>query len=465
MKRYLLIALAGALLISLFFLTEQYQYVQHNSPTHKPWQAATLLLQQDNISSRQIYGSAALFPLPSIDTLLIMDKQRSQLSAAQIEQLRDWVWQGGRLIVAARTLYYYEEDEDENYETEDTATNPLEDINENDATGNGRINYANADYDEDVLRENDPLVYAFGISAWEVPLDNIHYPLTGFYSANSFQREANGKSLHACVLLDQDDRENCLTDVCGNDTFNIPYSNITASGELRRFALPADEKLMHINQYDDLEEDEYYPSIPYTDTALEAEIFNTYGSQVMRVSYGDGDVIAMTNFNIWYDDQIGYLDHAWLLETLANDASEAWWVHNIDMPPLMYWLWQHGWPLFIALFVLLIVFLWMHMPRRGPLLLAQTQHARDFLDHLHAGGVFLQRTGQAKTLITPLRAQVMRKLSTHPSGNKEPECFDVAERLSGIPSSDIQAALKDMPDNQQQLTAFIDTLQILRSRL
>lgn len=475
MKRYLFIALTATLLTGLFFLTEQHQFVQHKSPTYKPWQAATLLLAQDNISSRQIYGSASLFPLPSTDTLLIMDKKRSQLSESQIEKIHDWVWQGGRLIIAAKTLYYYEEDEDEepnqSSPTTDTESDTIEKISENEPDNisilpdDRRINYADTDYNEDILSENDPLLYSFGVSAWEVPLTDVHYPLEGFRSENSLQQTASSEYIQECLRPNQDDLEDCLIDLCGDEQLNIPYSTVTVSGTLRRLALPADNKLMHIDQYDDIEEDEYYPSVPYTETTLEAEIFNEYGTQVMRLSYGEGDVIAMTDFGIWHDDQLSYLDHAWLLSNLADHATQAWWVHNIDMPPLMYWLWKHAWPMLIALTILLLTFLWMHMPRRGPRLLAQTQHARDFLDHLHAGGVFLQRTGQSQSLLIPLRAQVLRKLSTHPAGSNEPECFDVAERLSDIPSADIQAALKDLPDNEQQLTAFIDTLQILRNRL
>lgn len=479
MKRYLLIALAASLLIGLFFLTEQYPSVQHKSPANTPWLAARLLLAQDNISSRQIYGSASLFPLPSTDTLLVIDKQRAQLSESQIDQLHDWVRQGGRLVVAARTLYYYDDNEDgktnetnetnETYTSGETESNTLEGINEDESDSpspnDGRINYANTDYDEETLSDNDPLVYSFGISAWEVPLADVDYPLDGFRSASSLQQNAHSEDIHACLLLDHDDQDDCVVDLCGNDTLNIPYSTATLSGRLRRLALPADDKLMHIDQYDDVEDEEYYPSIPYTETTIEAEIFNQYGSQVMRVSYGDGDVIAMTNLDIWRDDQLSYLDHAWLLDTLADGATQVWWIHHIDMPPLLYWLWQRAWPMLIALTIVLIVFLWRYMPRRGPILLAQTQRARDFLDHLHAGGVFLQRTGQSQTLLAPLRAQVMRKLSTHPAGNNEPKCFNVAATLSGIPSADIKAALKDMPDNEQQFTAFIDTLQILRNRL
>jgi len=474
MKRYLFIALAAAILIGLFFLTEQHQFVQHKSPSYKPWQAATLLLEQDTISSRQIYGSASLFPLPSTDTLLIMDKQRAQLSESQIDQIHDWVRQGGRLIIAAKTLYYNEEEDEEfnqSCATTDAESDTIEEVTENEPDNistfptNHRINYADTEYDEDTLSDNDPLVYSFGISAWEVPIAGVDYPLEGFRSVNSLQQSGNSEYIHECLRPGQENLEDCLIDLCGDEQLNIPYSTVAVSGILRRLALPADDKLMHIDQYDETEDDEYYPSLPYTESRLEAEILNQYGTQVMRLSYGDGDVIVMTSFSIWHDDQLSYLDHAWLLTTLADQATQVWWVHNIDMPPLMHWLWKHAWPMLIALAVLLITFLWMHMPRRGPRLLARTQHARDFLDHLHAGGVFLQRTGQSQSLLAPLRAQVLRKLSTHPAGSNEPECFDVAEKLSGIPSAEIRTALKDLPDNEQQLTAFIDTLQILRNRL
>ena len=62
----------------------------------------------------------------------------------------------------------------------------------------------------------------------------------------------------------------------------------------------------------------------------------------------------------------------------------VWFVQGIDMPPLPLWLWQHAWPLMLALLLALAAWLWRRLPRPGPQWHAAEADRTDYLGHLLA---------------------------------------------------------------------------------
>src|SRR5690606_35899863 len=112
MLRVLMVVLAIVAALSLWWLVEPYSYVEHGQSTEKRWAAASDFLAKRDIDARTVHGTAQLFPLPDNTTLLVIEASRTRLTSGQIEQLHDWVRNGGRLEIAARPLYYHEGDVD-----------------------------------------------------------------------------------------------------------------------------------------------------------------------------------------------------------------------------------------------------------------------------------------------------------------------------------------------------------------
>ena len=494
MMRKLLTGLFFVVLVAAFLVTERYDYVEHSHSSKKTWAAATDLLEKYGIQSENRYGAARLFPLPSTDTVLIIDEDHTAITDEQIEEIHDWVAQGGHLILAARTLYYSEDDEEDCPELSDVEK-IKDQMNKPDESTDDHCkaqaldkafaddaskNYAFEDYDADDMKNNDALLYSFGATAWHVPRYDAEPMPPAQVNVSDLESAFFAPLMEGCLNKPtQKDNakaertyEDCAVQLCGDPSLNILFSTVYIAGKLRQFAFHPEDKLMHIDQYPDeevkraIDEGEYEDAtLPLTDSKIRIEAGNEFGTQLMQLSYFDGTVTALTDLRIWDNQQLPYLDHAWLLHELTDGAPTVWWVRHIEMPPIMLWVWIKAWPLIISLIAILCFFLWLKMPRRGVQLQLAQHKGRDFLHHLYASGFFLWRTKQAGVLLKPLRDQVERLLLRHTGANKGATRFKDAEKLTGISAKDIESALTARPSSDADLTFIVNTLQTLRSRL
>lgn len=468
MLRVLLVTLAIVAVLSLWWLVEPYSYIEHGQSTEKRWAAASDFLAKRDIDASTVHGTAQLFPLPDDTTVLVIEASRTRLTSGQIEQLHDWVRNGGRLVIAARPLYYHEGDVDCGNE-EPCTEEDAQDDNADDwhASEDGKPeNLAITGYNASDLEDNDPLLYSFGVSAWHVPREDVYAPLEPFRRLSPFEQNLVPERMHSCLSPTGDEREQCAFQLCGDATTIPTYSFGIYDDIPRQFAFDPEDKLMHRDQYgDEMADDEEEPALPLTETRISNWADNPYGDQLLLLDYGDGDIVVMTDLDIWSNESLAYLDHAWLLDAVADGATSVWWVHSIDMPPLLAWLWQRAWPLMLSLAALLIVFLWLRMPRRGVLLQPSNAHRRDFLHHLHASGFFIWRHGGADELLASLRKQVQRKLAHHTDADTLAARADIAATLTGLPAHEVAHALSATARSEQEFTELVDLLQTLRSRL
>src|SRR5690606_23168712 len=192
MLRVLMVVLAIVAALSLWWLVEPYSYVEHGQSTEKRWAAASDFLAKRDIDARTVHGNAQLFPLPDHTTLPVIEASRTRLTSTHIDQLHDWVRKGGRLVIAARPLYYHEDDaecdDEEPCTDEDT-----QDDNADDWYAGGEDkpeNLAITGYDASDLEDNDPLLYSFGVSAWHVPREDAYPPLEPFRRLSAFEQNA-----------------------------------------------------------------------------------------------------------------------------------------------------------------------------------------------------------------------------------------------------------------------------------
>ena len=445
MWRKLIYPLIALLLASLYFLTEDVRTVEQSWSRGENLKAAYTFLEQRSVSSERVYGSARLFPPAS--TLLIMDSNRGRLNAEHIEALREWVFAGGRLILEARPMFYSDVDDsgdDDDFRFEDDA-----------------VNYAIDGYDTNDLEENDPLLYSFGVSAWEVPREHTWETPWSYLGVPQWNQDTQASK---CLNPADEEKDRCRQMLCGDVTHTPTYSLGYVADAPRQIAFAPELKLMHIDQFDEQETEQPDPTTPVTDTRINLTFGNEYGDQLLHLHYGEGDVIALTNLDIWYNRELDWLDHAWLLAELTDGHTAAWWVHSVDVPPLLAWLWLHAWPLLCSLLLLLLFFLWMRMPRVG-VMIPQWQHnPRDFLHHLRASASFLWRHQQNTALLSPLREQIRLQLRAH-QGTDSLDALCAMASVSGMTDEAVRYAMSHSPSDEQELTQMISLLQQLRSRI
>ncbi|MCH8543687.1 MAG: DUF4350 domain-containing protein [Alcanivorax sp.] len=441
------------ILLTALLLTrcERYSYVQHNSPPAKvlsnPFYAAGQLLDQRGRPARTLHGNGALFPLPATNTLLILDQERSGLDDQRARLLRQWVANGGLLLVAtgpARDAAH----SGQNAQSEhlDALLSPL----------------------GIVVQRSDVAVSGDG----PVPFADQLLGMEGLFH-------------RFCLYAGEEIGSDCERAMCGRQRtlYDTPVYALDAPhddlGRPRRIGFDARIDLHHddllhgdAETFDSEMGDEntawYANSGLSTTPILTRAAGNAAGTQLLQLEYGAGRIIVVTDLTPWHNNQLHYLDHAWMLDHLSAGSRQVWFVQGLTMPPLHHWLWQKAAPLILALMLLLVLFLWHNLPRRGTLLDDTSARPGDFLDHLLASGRLLWRTGQQAALLSGLREQVRLRLSQH--GDNETEQQAAAARLSGLPADQIARALAQDtgPDTDTDIDTLhddIQTLHILRRSL
>lgn len=431
MKRAGKALLAIALIVGAgLFLRQQFErlpIVQHDYPTNPPQAAALQLLQHWQKQTRRITSAAELFPLPDNSVLLILERHQGHLPQWQQQALIDWVESGGTLLINALPL-------DEHSAVQDSADNAtVEDI-----------------------RRRDPLLYHFGVTAWfdQTLAARAELPLPAENGAAMLEY------VFRSVCIDQPDNQRCTHMVCGIERAELEYAWLeAASGPLQLDPEPRID-LLHRDLFEEVDESD--PSIPASQTSVLGRANNETHDLVLQLGAGDGQLWIFSNLDIFSNDRLHHLDHAALLEQLSANHQQVWWIESISVPPLGQWLWHRGWPLISALVLLLLVFLWHRMPRRGVMLQSSSLQHQDFTDHLRASSALLWRIGQRHQLLEPLRQHVHRALLKHPGGADAGRRIAVAVALSGLSSDQVKRALEEQPENESTMLELVSLLQHLR---
>lgn len=451
---------------------ERREFVVHEPPAaearRNPLLAAGRLLEARGFTVRHLTGSPSLFPLPPTDVLLVLDERRAGLNPARVQALYEWVEAGGTLIAVAPTL-----------------------------------NDVHAEHAIDDARwlRRDPLLYPLGVTA-RINEQTLHadddQPFADMLDSagDLFSRlclAAEGTQLE----------EDCLRSLCDNPQPVHDTRVYVEDDDRPRFAAFD----VHATLWHDALYAPQYGEANHTDTPRKsvewldgpthpkqpgatavpetmkdkkllavADRFAPYfsgnadsdiGTQILQISLGEGRVLALSDLGPWHNDQLHYLDHAWLLSYFAREHQAVWFVRGVDADRLPAWLWRHAAPLLIALLVLVTLLVWRQLPRRGALLDDNSVPPGDFLDHLLASGRLMWRHGEPDALLAGLREQVRTRLARHPEarGAGTDRQITVAARLSGLPASDIRRALDTTPQDADDLLQQVGTLQQLRRSL
>ena len=422
--------LVVALIIAYYALTEPVTVIQRTAPDsaiqRNPYSAAQAWLAQRGQPSQRVLSAAALFPLPEEDTTLIIDKQRGLLSHSQVRALLHWVEAGGELIVEARMLPRSLD--------EDTATD--------------------ADW-----QDNDDLLYSLGITVWEGEETVDEEELDPFFELLDALPAFAGNPLQYCLLTDNEElRATCEALAC--EAPPQPEPLLLHAGDdqpSRRIQLHSQHVLWHDSWNEDDSPQAFLPEWPVEVTAYAD---NEYGSQLVQLSLGDGQVTVLTDLGLWDNQNLLYFDHAWLLAWLTGNQP-VWFVRSVAMPPLMQWLWLRAPELGTALLLLVGRWLWSRIPRRGPIQPVAEDHNRDYLQHLHASGYFQWRTEQQDTLLTALRQQALARLNRY--HHQRQQALERAASHLKVTVAQLDHALTQPPANRDQLAQQVALLQALRS--
>ncbi|BAP14453.1 hypothetical protein AS19_16020 [Alcanivorax sp. NBRC 101098] len=426
---WLLAALLLAMVSGYYALTEPVTYMKRVAPdssiTRNPYSAAQQWLAQRGQPSKRILSAAALFPLPDTRTTLVIDKHRGMLTSNQVNALLEWVQDGGKLVVEARPLPGI-------LDTSDASASDWQD--------------------------NDPLLFALGITVWDSPVPSDAGQEDAIRDLLMALPTFVDSPLQYCLHSDNEAlREDCARLACDAPPEPTPLTLHVSDNEPdRRVQLFSDYVIWH----DSWDEEE--GNAPHLEWPVEITGYadNDYGSQLVQLSLGSGQISVLTDLSLWSSERLLYFDHAWLLAWLTG-AEPVWFVRSVAMPPLAQWLWLKAPALAFALLILLVLWLWHRIPRQGPRQQAREESRRDYLKHLHASGYFQWRTNQQMALLAELRKQAEQQLLRfHHQRNK---ALALAAKALSVPVKELDAALQSQADTRDRFTQQVSLLQSLKN--
>jgi len=163
------------------------------------------------------------------------------------------------------------------------------------------------------------------------------------------------------------------------------------------------------------------------------------GYAFARQPWGDGSVDVLSHLNFLDNRQLGRPGNAALARQLLAPNYDWGAVHLIygrQLPSLWRLLFEHARMVWIPLLLALAAWLWMRVPRLGPLRPAPLPARRALLEHIEASGEHLYGYGRADLLLEALRETYWRWLR---------RCDPLTASLQGKPRMAAIAARAGMP--------------------
>jgi len=197
------------------------------------------------------------------------------------------------------------------------------------------------------------------------------------------------------------------------------------------------------------------------------------GLAFTRLSFGHGVLDVWSHLQFLDNTQLRHPGHAVLARQLLAPNYADGTIHLIygaRMPPLWRLALEYGRMAWFPLLLALAAWLWLRIPRFGPLQPAPLPARRALLEHIQASGEHLYRHRRTDLLLAALRADCLRWLQRHDplaaAQHGSPRIAAIATRTD-IPAADISDAL-DADLQDMSAACFrqrVDTLvRMMRSK-
>jgi hypothetical protein len=184
-------------------------------------------------------------------------------------------------------------------------------------------------------------------------------------------------------------------------------------------------------------------------------------ARILGTSYGAGNVLIFSHARPFRSPYLARANHAEFLEEIARAFRPGEIVFLYGSSNSFFGLiWKEGRMVVIAGLILLFCWLWMRIPRFGPILQDSFKRPRPYGEELKASARFLWRRGQIEYLLRPLRA----KLEMDNQGDPE-TLYDRLAEDSELKRNEVAEALTiDPPKDPGHILKMVQKLQTLLKR-
>lgn len=184
-------------------------------------------------------------------------------------------------------------------------------------------------------------------------------------------------------------------------------------------------------------------------------------SRVVSTYYGEGRVVVMSHARALRSPYLDRADHAAFLEILASwDVSGG--IVFLYGSNLTFWglLWQRSWMVLTPGLILLVVWLWMRIPRLGPIMEDLSRKRKPYGESLTEEARFLWRRGKITHMIRPLRDRLEERHQGDPA-----TLYQRLADQSGLSRDEVSEALTTPPGKDAgPLIQLVQKLQTLLKR-
>lgn len=199
-----------------------------------------------------------------------------------------------------------------------------------------------------------------------------------------------------------------------------------------------------------------------SDAGFSWEHEKSEASRMLTADYGIGSVMFLSHARPFRNAYVDRADHPEFLQVIAGWNT----FRGEDQVVFLYGsgtsffdlLWQYAWPALFAGFLLLLFWLWMRIPRFGPLKEDDYTYRRPYGDGLKAAATFLWRKKALEYYFKPLRSRLQGDLN--PDG-----VVEKLTRESDLSEEEVKLALYSQTLKEPSaVTRIVRHLQLLLKR-
>ena len=195
----------------------------------------------------------------------------------------------------------------------------------------------------------------------------------------------------------------------------------------------------------------------------------------LQIKIGQGKITLLSDMLYFTNDFIDQYDHAEFLFLLVTNRYESekngdfYYSLSENNPMLVSWLWLNAPYFLMSLTLLVVLILWMKIPRFGPIINIAQPVRRQFIEHLYAAGRYQWQQKFHNRLLMDVRQQLSQSMGLkypewiNASKNEQIKIFSDHTNLS---TQIIEKSLFDLNiSKENEFVYTIKTLEKLRKSI
>ena len=186
------------------------------------------------------------------------------------------------------------------------------------------------------------------------------------------------------------------------------------------------------------------------------------GTRMLTTLHGDGSVMFLAHARPFRNAYVDRASHPQFIQVIAGWNTNRGGQQIVFLygsgTSLFDLLWQHAWPALAAGILLLLVWLWMRIPRFGPVREDDFTYRRPYGEGLRAAATFLWRKRALEYYLKPLRSSLQGELDSD-------QAVEKLVHETALTADDVKQALSSQTFRDPgAVTRMVRSLQLLLKR-